>query len=89
MEQCHYCGKLYHPMPTYTLKKGATGDDIRNWWIREPTESDRLTLIHVCHLRAIEDENGNFVRLDLEWRECRDKAEADGYEFRPDLTPSR
>lgn len=40
-------------------------------------------LIYVCHIRF--DEDG----IDLNWQECREKAAADGYELRMDLTPKR
>lgn len=44
--------------------------------------------IHVCHLRVIEKADGE-IEVDPNYRECAEKAEADGYVFRPDLTPSR
>lgn len=90
MDTCHYCGYQYHPMPVFQLKGGETGDDVRAFWTGDPDqEPQRPTRIHVCHLRVMYDEDGNFVELDHNHRECVRKAEADGYEYRRDLTPTR
>jgi len=76
MEECYYCGMKYHPMPVFTLMVGAsaTHEDCR----RKPAR------INVCHLRVTDA-----GELDQNWTECFDKAAADGFEYRRDLTPTR
>ena len=74
MDTCHYCGAQYHPMPVYRLS-----NDRSKWRVTTPFQ------IRVCHLRY----NSDTDELDLNWRECADRAEADGYEYRKDLTPAR
>lgn len=88
IDTCHYCGYQYHPMPVFILKH--TGDDVRKHWTGEPgDEFERPHRIHVCNLRVIFDDDGKFVRLETDRRECWDKALEDGYVFRRDLTPTR
>jgi hypothetical protein len=43
--------------------------------------------LHVCRLRVFMDEQEN-VEV-VEYDECHEKAIADGYEYRPDLTLTR
>jgi len=78
MEHCHYCDACYHPMPVYRLE--LSHDELRNYWRNGDT---RPMTIHVCHGRY---EKGKGWVSD---HTCRDKAEADGYEYRRDLTPRR
>lgn len=84
MDTCYYCGYQYHPMPVYTLKD-AQGD-LQDWWT-DPGKKHKPLRIHVCHLKV--NKNDGDVNIDYNWRGCREKAEADGYEFRPGLTPRR
>jgi len=77
METCHYCGYSYHPMPVYRLS-----NDREKWRVTTPFQ------IHVCHLRVAHQANGE-IEIDQHWRGCAERAEADGYEYRRDLTPRR
>jgi len=73
METCHYCGFSYHPMPVYILAPGT-----------EQLEGEHKPhRIHVCHIGL--DDGGNII----ETTTCREKAAADGYRYRRDLTPVR
>ena len=75
-EKCHYCGFEYHPMPVYQLS-----NDRNKWKVTTPYQ------IYVCHLRITRE--GDEMVIDQAWRGCAEKAVADGYEFRRDLTPTR
>jgi hypothetical protein len=83
MDKCRYCGIEYHPMRVYTLVKA--GDAVKNYWL-DGAPSKPLQ-VNVCSLR-VEGEGENMT-FDFQYRDCIEKAEADGYTFRPDLTPSR
>ncbi len=75
MEKCHYCGFEYHPMLVATLKRGLN-DGKRGMHGR----------IYVCEiLWSIVDGKSKITPHD----ECKNKAEADGYTLRRDLTPTR
>jgi hypothetical protein len=45
-------------------------------------------LIYVCEMRLIFDDKGEFDRIEPT-EECKNKAVADGYTLRRDLTPGR
>lgn len=75
MDTCFYCGNRYHPMPV---------------WVNPATGRWRW----VCNTRLVLDENGELKRdahghYMSEQTDCREKAKADGFEFRRDLTPRR
>jgi hypothetical protein len=76
-------------MSVYTLKRESTTTDR---WPEKPEseDSDHRPMpyrLHVCRLRVFMDEQEN-VEV-VEYDECHEKAIADGYEYRPDLTLTR
>lgn len=74
MDKCFYCGNEYHPMPVWTRKAGV------------PTTDNKPNKIRVCRYRfTTTDDDFKIDEVD----ECSQKATADGYEFRRDLTPRR
>jgi len=76
MEKCHYFGFRYHPMPIYTLYAGP-------WTKKEEEEQGHKPFqIYVCHIAVVD---GEIVQT----MACREKAIADGYRYRRDLTPVR
>ena len=78
MDKCYYCGFEYHPMPVYTRSREST--------LGKPPRGDKPLRIWVCHLRFTNEKG----EIDVsQMFECREKAAADGYEFREDLTPRR
>lgn len=85
LEICHYCGKEYHPMPVYELQRSR--EQITTDTKLPTSPDDRPIRITVCHLKVIVTDGG--VEIDDTWRGCAEKAIADGYEYRRDLTPTR
>jgi hypothetical protein len=74
MEKCFYCGIEYHPMLRATLSREALNNN---------REKKLPQLITVCEFHL--DKDGEVVISD----DCVNKALADGYELRRDLTPRR
>jgi hypothetical protein len=72
---CYYCGQQYHPQLICTLGSGISG-------------VDKPATIWVCEYDFKFDDQGEFQGLDAR-KECKEKAELDGYKQRRDLTPTR
>jgi len=88
LDKCAYCGQVYHPMPVYTRKPGAPADGkpFRIW------ACDRRIIKHNSG-EAIDPEQVIKVYPELDFTlvktGCNEKALADGYICRRDLTPTR
>lgn len=72
-------------MPVYLLEDSSNGI-VRNFWINGVLK--KPLKINVCHLKITQQNMGN-IEINHNWEECKNKAQADGYEHRPDMEPDR